>query len=356
MITLFSGLPGSGKSYKMVAEAFKNKDKKYIIHNIVGFKTEILGDYGFNWSEYIEKNNLTIETFFSKEYQNELSEQIQKKYKRSMLIIIDEAHEWFGHYCNALKMWLSYHRHLDQEIYLVAHSSRNIPQMYRSFIECEYRAKSSTILFLPMFFFYNRIVAGQRIGYILERKRKEIFDLYKSQDVNEENIKPKRSIIIPLLLILSVVGVYGFLKSPEHIIKKNKKDVKNKVVASDVKNVNPAEQNKIMGKFNQNEFESKYAYVGEFNGQVVVEDRKSGEQYPLTYLNKKYRVLLCDRQRVAVVESEMGDMIELHNYARFKSMKKQDRIMMASSEGGARQQSAEPEEIGQEKNMLTNDN
>ncbi len=355
MITLFSGLPGSGKSYKMVAEAIKNKDEYYIIHNIVGFKTEVLGEYGFNWAEYIEKHNLTIEVFFSKEYQIELASQIREKHKRSMLIIIDEAHEWFGHYCNALKMWLSYHRHLDQQIYIVAHASRNIPQMYRSFIECEYRAKSSSIIFLPMFFFYNRVVAGQRVGYVLERKKKEIFDLYKSQDVNDKNIKQNKSLMVPILLVLSLVGVYGFFKAPEYIFNKGRK-VEGKKVNSENMQYSDIEKQRFQEITLKNKFEERYAYVGEFNGEIVVEDRKTGDQYPLTYLNEKYRAVLCDRQRAAVVESDKGELIDIHNFRRYKYVKKQERMLVASSEGGVRRQSTEPEETSEDKIDLSKNN
>ena len=79
MITLFTGLPGSGKSYKMVAELWKHRKKYFIIHNIVGFKTEKLGDYGFNWVDYCTQNNISVEEFFSKDYQVELATKIKEK-------------------------------------------------------------------------------------------------------------------------------------------------------------------------------------------------------------------------------------------------------------------------------------
>jgi tRNA uridine 5-carbamoylmethylation protein Kti12 len=106
MITLFSGIPGSGKSFLMVKEIWENRGKYFIIHNVVGFRTELLGDYGFNWVEYCNKNEISVDEFFSKDYQVKLAAAVKQKYNRAMLIVIDEAHEWFDRNVKNLKMWL----------------------------------------------------------------------------------------------------------------------------------------------------------------------------------------------------------------------------------------------------------
>ena len=193
MITLYSGTLGSGKSYKMVAELSRCKDKYFVIHNIDNLKEGYLGKFGVNWIEYCQENNIEVSEFFSKDYQQEYSKAVFEKYKRPILVIIDEAHEWFDRHVKAFKMWLSYSRHLDQDIWLVAHNSTNIPAVYRSFVGVEYRAKSGVFIALPWYFLYNRIIGGQRGGYTFERKDKKIFALYSSKEINNE----KRSKVSP---------------------------------------------------------------------------------------------------------------------------------------------------------------
>lgn len=332
MITLFSGIPGSGKSYKMVADIWKNRGKFFIIHNVVGFKTERLEGMGFEWIKYINENNITVEDFFSKEYQSELAQKIKEKYKRNMLVVIDESHEWFDRNVKNIKMWLSYHRHLNQTIYLVAHASRNIPQTYRSFIELEYRAKSSSLLFVPGVFMYNRLVGGQGAGYIFERKKKEIFELYKSADVKGSKEIAKKSLFLPVAVIAIVAGITMFVTSPKWIFGvKNvgKKDVGvsdkgqvEKVEQRANKNVSDVGNMSMSDVVNVNEtaerIEEKFAYVGQFNGNIVLENRKNGNQYNIKKIPEISSVLLVDRNEACTVSTKNGEMATFYNYERYR--------------------------------------
>lgn len=346
MITLFSGIPGSGKSYKMVAEIWKNRGKFFIIHNVVGFKTEKLEGMGFEWIKYINENNLSVEEFFSKEYQSELAQKIKEKYKRNMLVVIDESHEWFDRNVKNIKMWLSYHRHLNQTIYLVAHASRNIPQTYRSFIELEYRAKSSSLLFVPGVFMYNRLVGSQGAGYIFERKKKEIFDLYKSADVKGAKEISKKSLFLPIALIAIAAGIIMFITSPSWIFgvkhigeeKKDKVEVSVEKSEQRVKSgVSDIEKMPVVSLVNVNEpadrVENKYAYVGQFDGQIVLENRQNGNQYNIQKIPEINNVILVDRNEACTVTTKNGEMVTLYNYERYSGNLKEP-----ASE--ARQQSA----------------
>lgn len=293
-ITLFSGLPRSGKSYKMVAEAWKLRHKYFIIHNIVGFKTEVLGEYGWDWTKYISENNIEADVFFSKEYQQELSAKINEKFQRPMLVIIDEAHEWFDTHKKAIKMWLSYHGHLNQQIYLVAHASTNIPKVYRTFVEVEYRAKSSSFLFLPGYFFYNRLLGGVGAGYILEKKDQKIFDLYKSSDIKED--RKRKSLMLPLVLAAIVGGFILFIYSPNLIFHSKDKEKKAGVEVSEQgKKVQPAANQAVQIVEKSEDFDKQYAFAGNFNGNPVFEERKSGKQYILERIDLKYKYIKSDR-------------------------------------------------------------
>lgn len=226
MITLFSGIPGSGKTYLMVSNLDAVKDKYFVIHNIDGLKKDYLGQYGCDFREYCEREKMDVVDFLSKDFQIQFAEAVWEKYERRCLVIVDEAHEWFHRNRIALVMWLSYHRHINQTIWLVAHRSTNIPAVYRSYIELEYRAKSSSLIFLPMFFFYNRLSNGTAAGYTFARKRKKIFDLYKSQ--NDGFVKESPSLVIPIALGLCLLGAVFFATLPKRLFSANKQTVEAK--------------------------------------------------------------------------------------------------------------------------------
>lgn len=317
MITLFTGLPGSGKSYKMVSELWKNKNKYFIIHNIVGFQTEVLKDYGFNWVEYCEKNQIEIETFFSKDYQIELAAKIREKYKRNMLIIIDEAHEWFDRNVKALKMWLSYHRHINQQIYLVAHATKNIPQTYRTFVEVEYRAKSGAFIFLPGYFFYNRIIGGQRAGFIFERKLKKIFALYKSHDlqVTDKEVS-KKNYLIPAIVGLVIILFIAFLKAPQFIMGGDLPEQKE--LTSEIQMAKrpaaPAIQQKM-----EIPFDEKYAFVGQIAGRVILENRQTGVQNELHRIPGSFKILAIHRADYCILYNEKSQVHVVRNFNRYNA-------------------------------------
>lgn len=326
-ITLFSGIPRSGKSYKMVAEAWKLKDSHFIIHNIVGFKNEVLNGFGFDWVLYINGENpdkliIDPDIFFSKDFQVELSKIIKEKYNRPMLVIIDEAHEWFDVHKKAIKMWLSYHGHLNQQIYLVAHASSNIPKVYRSFVEVEYRAKSSSFLFIPGFFFYNRILGGVRSGYIKEKKDQKIFALYKSSDIEET--RKKKSWYVPMLIGFIILGFLVFVLAPKYIFSHNIKVDEKKDGAGVSQKLNKTtpipydDLKKSLAPIDNSEFfDKKYAYVGNINNEVIIEDRKTGIQYPLSRIAEEYKLVKNDRNNSCILFNRKAKLVTLYNFDRF---------------------------------------
>jgi zona occludens toxin (predicted ATPase) len=322
-ITLFSGIPRSGKTYKMVAETWKLRNSHFIIHNIVGFKNEVLNGFGFDWVKYIngenpDKSIIDADVFFSKDFQVQLAALIKEKYDRPMLVIIDEAHEWFDVHKKAIKMWLSYHGHLNQQIYLVAHASTNIPKVYRSFLESEYRAKSSSFLFIPNYFFYNRLLGGVRSGYILEKKDQKIFDLYKSSDIEEA--KKKKSWYVPLLVGVIIFGFLLFVMAPKFLFSSHKKDDSKKLAsgADSARSVNSDTlKNAVVPISDSVSFDKKYAYVGNINSEVIIEDRKTGVQYPLSRISDEYKLVKYDRNNSCILFNRKAKLVTLYNFDRF---------------------------------------
>lgn len=298
MITLYTGLPRSGKSYKMVHDLHENKDKYFVIHNIDGLKKGYLGEYGFDFVEYCEKENIEIIEFFSKEFQIKLDEAIHEKYKRDCLIIIDESQEWFDRNKKQLKMWLSYHGHLNQTVWMVTHRASNLSSVYRSYVETEYRAKHGSMFNIPGIFVYNRISGGTPCGYAYVRKKQKIFDLYKSQ--NNKYVKRKPSYFIPVMFLLVVLGVVMFFWMPSKIIKKSKKnEVSEKKIEKKDEVTNTSNNNK------NDVVNEQYRYAGEIGDDVLIQDLRTGETIFLKYLDglvylKKYK----DRVRVYDVKAK----------------------------------------------------
>lgn len=339
MITLYSGIPGSGKTYKMVAELSRQKDKYYVVHNIDGLQEGYLGDYGINFLKYCEDQKIDIVDFFSKEYQIEFTKAVLEKYNRPVLAIIDEAHEWFSVNSKNLKMWLSYHRHLNQDIWLVAHRSTNIHAMYRSFIEVEYRAKSGSFLNIPYYFFYNRILGGQQSGYVKERKSQKIFEIYKSQLIGKVEKKSKPKVMI-FLIAAAVLGMALFFFIPQFILSDDPMNLKKMekggaaadpaaaVVSMEPPGVVPGQsenQNidsakiKIMEK----SFEDKWAFVGSFAGFVVLEDRVSGVQYPIEKIDSDLKMVEVQRDTYVILFKK-GQFVTCYNNRRHVAAVKKD--------------------------------
>ena len=318
----------------MVAELSRQKDKYYVVHNIDGLQEGYLGDYGINFIKYCEDQKIDIVEFFSKEYQIEFTKAVLEKYNRPVLAIIDEAHEWFSVNSKNLKMWLSYHRHLNQDIWLVAHRSTNIPAMYRSFIEVEYRAKSGSFLNIPGFFFYNRILGGQQSGYIKERKSQKIFEIYKSQLIGK--VEKKKTPKVLVVLVAGVVfGLALFFFIPQFILSDdpmNLKKMEKGGAAADpavaVGSMAPrggvsdqsANQNldSVRIKIMEKTFEDKWAFVGAFAGFVVLEDRESGVQYPIEKIDSDLKLVEVQRDTFVIL-SKKGQFITCYNNKRHQA-------------------------------------
>lgn len=364
MITLYSGIPGSGKTYKMVAELSRQKEKYYVVHNIDGLQEGYLGDYGINFIKYCEDQKIDIVEFFSKEYQIEFTKAVLEKYNRPVLAIIDEAHEWFSVNSKNLKMWLSYHRHLNQDIWLVAHRSTNIPAMYRSFIEVEYRAKSGSFLNVPYYFFYNRILGGQQSGYVKERKSKKIFEIYKSQLIGK--VEKKKIPKVMFVLVAGVVfGLALFFFIPQFILADDPMNLKKMekggaaadpavamvsmeprgVVSGQSENQNiDSAKIKIMEK----SFEDKWAFVGAFAGFVVLEDRVSGVQYPIEKIDSDLKLVEVQRDTYVILFKK-GQFVTCYNNKRHVTAVKKDGF-------GVVQQTNPNPSVAKNENVLKNEN
>lgn len=339
-ITIYTGIPRSGKTYKMVADLNREKGDYYVVHNIDGLVPELLGDYGLDFVEYCQKNGMEVQEFFSKEYQIKFCDAVKEKYGRNVLVIIDECHEWFDRNVKSLKMWLSYHGHLNQTIWLVAHRSSNIPSVYRSFIECEYRAKHNSLVSLPGVFMYNRVLGGQRVGYKFEKKDSAIFALYKSQRGEKPAVR-KKSFLVPVFVLVVALAFIVFVNVPKFFgtvasaekaktggndpkaVEKAKTGIPAKAAGpAGPADVQPAVAVKI---------EDRFAFVGGDESFMVFEERLTGEQVTFDRLPGVYMVVEVRRGNFARLYS----MTEKREVEFVNTRRASDRRARAERSGSA---------------------
>lgn len=194
-VTLFTGRPGSGKSYRVVYRMLEECNKYFIFHNVDGLNENFFADGRFirRWD--------TIPGFLSLAKQKELSAYCEDQFKRPMLVVIDEANlVGFSNRNQLLLDWISYHRHLGQDIYLVSQSAYSIHRDYVDRCQFEVRAKRGIA---TKMFIYSYIVGDESFKTDRLPIKKSVFAAYQSFKIAGQ--KPPHS---PILYY--VVGLVAF--------------------------------------------------------------------------------------------------------------------------------------------------
>jgi len=184
LIELITGKPGSGKTFLAVQRMLEiEPGQRVIYHNVRGLKPEAFSEPSFVRSIPVEET----EKFLTKEYQEEISQAIKEKYNRSMLVVIDEAHEYFGEKTISRNNWMAWHRHLGQDVWLITQDAKRIHICYSVLAEYEIRAIKSVFHKGLM---YQYRVGGETFKTMRKKKDPRIFDAYESFQV-QEVAKPK---------------------------------------------------------------------------------------------------------------------------------------------------------------------
>lgn len=185
MITLYTGTPGSGKSYHVVTTALRNLlMKRFVIANFALKFTEKQLKRGYDKRFFYYPNEkITINELVLFALDNDM---IEKQKESQCLVIIDEAGGRFN--CRDFGKsdraeWIDFfsqHRKLGFDFVLVAQNDRMIDRQIRGYIETEIRHRKVNnfgpfwILPFPAFvaieYWYT---AKQRVGaeYFLFRKK-----------------------------------------------------------------------------------------------------------------------------------------------------------------------------------------
>lgn len=234
-VTLFTGKPGSGKSYRVVCKLLDDCNRYFIFHNIDGLKHDFFGDGRFirRWDD--------IDGFLSLSKQKELSAYCESEFKRPMLVVVDEANlNGFGARNNALLGWISYHRHIGQDIYLISQSAYSIHRDYVDRCQFEVRAKRgiATKMFVYQYLVGDEVFKTDRVPV-----KKAMFAAYDS--FNVKGVAPPRSRILVyavcLIVLVLIMGVYQVTYGLPHLFggKVVKKGVPSSAVVSKPPNYKP---------------------------------------------------------------------------------------------------------------------
>jgi len=231
MITLYTGVPGAGKSYKMVADldAFiEDYEQKRaatvekqgvddvgpltVITNVDGLKIPHV-DFNDFISECFPDKALKvserIELFFNYDYQRGLNDH----FGGPIMYVLDECQRFFPKRTSLpnTEAYLQMHRHLGHNIYLATQALRQVNGNVVCLVELELFAAPRTKSLFGEFRYHIKVPNSRDILNVINiRPKQRIFNLYKSFDAKELQ-KPKKLLLRKLwVLLLLPVAAYMF--------------------------------------------------------------------------------------------------------------------------------------------------
>jgi len=265
MIVYFLGIPGSGKTYYGVNVIYDNfvldipkksklslkKDYENCYTNINEFKFNLTKNvFPLDFDDFYSKLEILYNMYKKKCTDNELIEKARELNIYKTLFVIDECHNFFDVADKVKIWWLTYHRHLYHDVYLITQNLSLVNSKYKPLAEAFYKAKSSSLTlnkkyFNYMYFTESRMTKASYVNTLKVLKRKEVFKLYKSGDKVESKNVILRFIKISIILfiILICIALYFYFQKTKQIdnAKKNitiEKTINNNGLNSKQKNIN----------------------------------------------------------------------------------------------------------------------
>lgn len=211
-IRAYTGLPGSGKTFRIVSDLLElqaTKKARYVIHNVESLNPDKFKNGKLvQLDKHLKDNGISLDQFFQKDYQAFICEEVKKEYDLQVLVILDEAQNLLD--SRAAFEWLTWHRHLDQDVWLGTQNLRNVDRHVRNLIEYEIRGKKGPII---PFFIYAHRSEGSVFSWSYKMKNRSVFKAYKSFDLGSGKTGSKSPWMFAfLLLFLGLVGYTVYLK------------------------------------------------------------------------------------------------------------------------------------------------
>jgi hypothetical protein len=217
MIWLLTGVPGSGKSYFAVdmingkIEQLQKKEKiSYeeaqkkikVLHNVDGLKV------GTTIDSFCAERGYDPITVFTNHYH------VDNQEFRGWLFVVDECQTFFPKNMrhDDVQRFFQLHRHYGIDVVLLSQDYKLICPSISLLSEYQFRAVSDTANPLPGFFMYRQMVGYEEIGRKFKRKKKKVFDLYKTADFDQKQVSKKSRPMLIIFIICAILGVFGVLK------------------------------------------------------------------------------------------------------------------------------------------------
>ncbi|MFA5214449.1 zonular occludens toxin domain-containing protein [Sulfuricurvum sp.] len=191
MIEFYTGVPGSGKTYRAVSYLYDifldsksksfGKFKKFYT-NINEFQFDAFPAglaFDLDYELLLVKLTQLHKLYMSKCTDTELLELAEELGLKDAFFVIDEAHNYFEKKNSVLVWWLSYHRHLHQDIILVTQNLALVESKYKSFSEFFYKAIPSSLRVFGSTLKYEQYIGSR----MYKNQRSEKFTLKFNPDV-----------------------------------------------------------------------------------------------------------------------------------------------------------------------------
>ncbi|QKF64223.1 zonular occludens toxin domain-containing protein [Campylobacter corcagiensis] len=243
-ISYITGIPGSGKSYFAVYQIYKEflespkkkgflnfkkqeaKKSKYefLYTNINQFKFELKDNFiPFDNTDFNFKLNQLYEVYKSTDGKDDalLIEKAKELDLYQVLIVLDEAHNFLNDKEDeVLKWWLTYHRHLYQDIILITQDFSLIATGYKSIAEYFYKAIPAQLRLFKNKFRYQQFSSYKLFDKDLVNRKgihipilPEVFALYHSGDKTSQKSFIRRFILIGILIFIVLFIAFKFFIS-----------------------------------------------------------------------------------------------------------------------------------------------
>lgn len=230
MITLITGVVGSGKTVYCIEELtkLKNGTSTYKGHdniytNIANFKLSYFDDTPY---KYFDLNFSNIYTILKElyhiyiEYEDKeedtdtaLIEYAKKHNFYNCFMVFDECHHFFDNQ-DKVKIWyITYHRHIAHNIFLITQNKMLINTKYRQSPELYVKALPMTKK-LGVDFKYNtygEFSMKDKIESITIKNRPELFEMYTSGNFTKQKSYAMKPLIIFFVSIALIIGLVIFL-------------------------------------------------------------------------------------------------------------------------------------------------
>lgn len=240
MITYLIGNPGSGKTYYavfMIYQTFLFEPKKtfltkfvkpkekpnysYCYTNINEFKFELSDKFKkFDFDEfYLSLRNLYA-LYKTGATDNEVNEKAKELNLYGCVFVLDECHNFFKDKKDEILVWwLTYHRHLYQDIYLITQDLTLVNNEYKRIAEKFYRAVDSSRRLFSKKFRYEvyasfRLYKKDQLEIINIPFLEEVFNLYHSgQSSNKKSFVRFYFLLAVLVFIFLLLYFYFIVMS-----------------------------------------------------------------------------------------------------------------------------------------------